>query len=658
MIQSSYKSEEYINFQIQPGLLGKFAIVKLWPELKTAEDECVARIKLAAADIGVECVEINSDGFYLDEPNKRVNQDNIDFVIHLHYDTPKSYNAFSFVALWNPIHFYHEWGFTRTSRNLTTHDDFISCGSAAADNHVRSMIEVGDQTLLPPKFKLYHSTPGIVYKPSLGDQKLFYVGINWEKITGGKGRHQEVLKRLDKTGLLRIYGPTIFQGVKVWAGYKSYIKEIPFDGVSMLHEISKAGISLVLSSPAHKESGLMSSRLFESIAAGALIICDENPFAKTYFGDTLLYIDSRDPVGKIYGDILRHIEWARSNPHMALNKITAAQEIFAGQFNLRTNLLELYSGLIDRKRDLKQKINPPDRWQCKVTSFFLMPIFSVEILEKHLNSISAQDYECFYPTLVVHSMLNDELLEQIETTIKNVGSKATTTKVDFYNHENELATCKRKLGDIIYELISFTKNADAFIIIAPNESLYSNHVSVLAGALNRNPDASCAATAAIIHNGEVVHEINELLDFGHVDRLGPPGCGRFIFKLNKVSGDASRVLRTLDGRPLAALIGTNQLFQQFQATIEIDIHKEFPLRIWNEFGENLILKTTFPESMNIFFGINPQPAEGAYQAPKLTLYKLWLKFFNVFWIRAQLKALKREGLARRLKVLKRKLSRI
>jgi hypothetical protein len=98
-------------------LVNKFAIVKLWPKLKTAEDECIARIKIAANDIGVECVEINSDGYFLEDLNQRVSQDNVDFVIHLHYDTPKSYDAFSFVALWNPVRFYHEWGFSRTSRN-------------------------------------------------------------------------------------------------------------------------------------------------------------------------------------------------------------------------------------------------------------------------------------------------------------------------------------------------------------------------------------------------------------------------------------------------------------------------------------------------------------------------------------------------------------
>lgn len=637
--------------------VNKFAIVKLWPELKTAEDECIARIKIAANDIGVECCEINSDGYFLEDLNQRVSQDNVDFVIHLHYDTPKCYDAFSFVALWNPVRFYHEWGFSRTSRNLTTHDDFISCSSEAADNHVRSMIEVSDQTLVFPEFKLYHSTPGIEFEPSLGDQKLFYVGINWEKITGGKARHQEVLERLDKTGLLRIYGPTLFQGVKVWAGYKSYVKEIPFDGVSMLSEISKAGISLVLSSPAHKESGLMSSRLFESIAAGALIICDENPFAKTNFGDTLLYIDSRDPVEKIYEDIVGHLEWAKTNPQQALDKIAAAQEIFKGQLNLRTNLMSLYSGLNDRKKHLKKQLNPSDRVQGKVASYFLMPAFSEEILKKHLVSIAAQDYEYFYPVLVLDSALGEEWFEKVQAELENVEPKIKIIKVDFSCQMNGSPIHKRMLGDIISELITLSNHVDAFMIIAPNESLFSNHVSVLTGALNRNIDASCAATAAIIRNGEIVHSVSELLDFGHVDRLAPPGYGRFIFRLSKVPSNAMAALKLLDGRPMAALIGKHQLLQQFQATIEINTDNEFPERTWDEATENLIIKSYSPEVMNIFFGINPQPIDGAYVPPKLSLKQFWLKFVNVLWLKRQIKALKREGFTKRLKVLKRKLNR-
>jgi len=655
MIKTSLKSGNIDNFQLPKGLLGKFAVVKLWPELKTAEDECIARIKLAAYEIGLECLEINSDGFFLIEPTKRVSQNNIDFVIHLHFDTPKSYDAFSFVALWNPVRFYHEWGFSRTSRNLTTHDDFISCNSAVADNHVKSMIELRDQTLLPPKFNLYHSTSGIVFKPSLGDQKLFYVGINWEKVSGGKSRHQEVLKQLDRTGLLRIYGPTIFQGVRVWEGYRSYIKEIPFDGISMLSEISKAGISLVLSSTAHKESGLMSSRLFESIAAGAIIICDENPFAKNNFGESLLYIDSRDPPEKIYRDITNHIHWINCNPQKALDKIATAQAIFKNKFNLRTNLIDLYKGLVDRKKTLKYLINPADKFQNKVASYFLMPEFSEEILLRHFKSITLQDYKHFYPTLVLDSALSDKDFENILAKLEMHESIVKIIKLDFSSQAQGNSNHKRLLGDIISELFSLSCSKDAFMVIAPNESLYSNHVSVLAGALNRNHDESCAATAAVIRNGEIVHAVNEFLDFGHVDRLTPPGYGRFIFKVSHISSEAIEVVKKLDGRPIAALIGKNFLLQQFPATIEIDMRCEFPERKWDESAENLIIKSFCPEVMNHFIGLVPNPIEGNNFSPKNSLINLFFKFCNLIWWRRQIMALRKEGFMRRLRVLKRKL---
>lgn len=158
-------------------MAGRFAVVKLWPDIKTAEDECIARLKIAARDLGVECVEVHADGRSLEDPRWQASHDNVDFVLHLHYDTPKRYDAFSIVALWNPLRFYHEWGYERTSRNLVTHDDFVSCLSEAADDHVTRMVRATG-THLPPVFRLFHSTADVVHPPSLGDGRLFYAGIN------------------------------------------------------------------------------------------------------------------------------------------------------------------------------------------------------------------------------------------------------------------------------------------------------------------------------------------------------------------------------------------------------------------------------------------------------------------------------------------------
>ena len=103
-------NEEWLGRIRGGGLKGVFAIVKMWPNLKAAEDECIARIKAAASALGLSCIEILEDGRILGS-DRFVKRTDVDFAIHLHYSVPKSYDAFSFVALWNPVDFYHEWGY-------------------------------------------------------------------------------------------------------------------------------------------------------------------------------------------------------------------------------------------------------------------------------------------------------------------------------------------------------------------------------------------------------------------------------------------------------------------------------------------------------------------------------------------------------------------
>jgi len=519
--------ENIFNLNLS-GFHKRFAIVKLWPKIKTAEDECIARIKIAAERLGLECIEVHANGKRIDNPSETVDYENVDFVLHLHFDTPKLYDAHSIVALWNPTTFYHEWGYYRTSRNLTTHDDFISCSSIAADDHVARMVR-NTGTHLPPYFKLFHTLPDVVYPPSLGAGKLFYVGINWEAISGGKSRHQDVLKNLDSTDMLRIYGPEIFQNTRVWKGYKSYVKEIPFDGVSMIDEISKAGIALVLSSQAHKDSGLMSNRLFEGIAAGALVICDENPWAQTHFGDSLLYIDGRSTAKEMTSEITKHLKWAQNNPHRAIAKIEKAQAIFKEKYNLIRNITDLYEGLNERKSKLKALQNPESSEPLRINTYYLMPEYSEKILQQHLQSIRSQTYEHITSILVTNDNLKPKEFEHIE---KVCSATAKHLALAFHGYENNIGIkSSKKLGQVLQQLLDQTHDSEAIIFVAPNERLFSNHIAVLAGALQRNPLELCAATSAIISKGDApIHGVNELLDFGHVDQSAPPGYGRFIFR--------------------------------------------------------------------------------------------------------------------------------
>jgi len=646
---------------VPEGLIGRFAVVKLWPEIKTAEDECIARLKSAAAALGIECIEVHANGERLDAPDTIIGRRDVDFVIHLHYDTPKLYDAFSFVALWNPLKFYHEWGYARTSRNLITHDDFLSCSSRAADDHVARMVRKS-ATHLPPYFNLYHSTPDIVHGPTLGDCKLFYAGINWEALGGGKSRHQEVLKRLDKTGLLRIYGPTTFQGVKVWDGYGSYVKEIPFDGISMIHEIAEAGIALVLSSQAHKDSELMSNRLFESIAAGALIICDENPFARRFFGDSLLYIDSRCSADKIHEDIIGHLKWAETHPEEALGMIARSQEIFRGRFALTRNLKEIYSGLPQRKLELRahQGLGTPDAINVRLN--LLMPEYSAGVIATHVASVLAQNYGNFSAALVVDRRLPSYDRRDIEAKLAALPRPVELVTLDFFTHSIAPdIKPRRKLGEALLDLLqSGLGGADAVVFVAPNERIFSNHLEVLAGSLQRHPETHCVATAAVLTNGKAnVHGVHELLDFGHVNPAGPIGMGRLIFRTASLPADLNIALPHLDRRALAVLVGSDPIRQELPATVVIDLQSPFPPALFDDAQESEVIRAFSPEVLTVFMGAVPCPPHQppAVQAPApVQSLPLLIKALSPHWHVAQFRALRDHGLRARLRALKAKFS--
>ncbi|MEB5934056.1 glycosyltransferase [Pseudomonas mosselii] len=644
-------------FPLPEGLLGRFGVVKLWPGIKTAEDECIARLKLAARAIGIECIEVHADGGYIDAPDIKASKSNVDFVIHLHYDTPKRYDAFSFVALWNPLKFYHEWGYQRCSRNLTTHDDFLSCSSDAADDHVARMVRTST-THLPAHFNLYHSTPEIVHGPSLGDGKLFYAGINWEAIVSSrKSRQQEVLKRLDPTGLLKIYGPTVFQGVKVWEDYQSYVREIPFDGFSMINEIAKAGAALVLSSQAHRDSEMMSNRLFETVAAGTLVICDENPFARRFFGDSLLYIDSRSPMEQIYSDITAHLSWIKENPDEALAKIEKAQALFREHYSLIGSLKTLYSGLNARKQQLVAHHLGDAGEQTHVSLNLLMLDYSTQALKAHVESVRRQDYVNFTPTLVIDKRVADSFKPEISAILDTSPVPIRVKEVEGHNYGiHPDIKAKRRLGQIFQEVIDDSADADAIIFVAPNEKLLSNHLTTLVGALQSDSELACAATAAIMDDGHSpVHTVHELLDFGHVDAAAPPGYGRFIFRTSALPRDLVIALPYLDGRPLAAMI-SGKIKHLLPATVTLDTRRSFPERTWDEAAETELIKDYNPGVLKVSAGFylpdNPAPVV-IQQMSQPALYK---KFLNKAWVKAQIQAIRTHGLKARLEVLQRKLS--
>lgn len=492
---------------------GRFAVVKLWPGINTAEDENIARLKITASNLGLKCVEITPTGEIIGGGGGYIGKENCDFVIHLHFETPKAYDVYSFVALWNPVRFYHDWGYERFSGNLLSHDDFLSCESIWADDQVRRLV-FGDPNYLPPEIKLFHSISSPIHAPVASAKKtIFYAGINWERLGKGRSRHQELLDRLDVSGNLSIFGPHVFQGVKVWEGYRSYKREIPFDGTSMIDEIAKCGVALVLSSDAHKESQLMSNRLFESLAAGVVIICDENPFARKQMGDSILYFDSRDPIDKQLLDIERHLNWISEHPEEARVLAVKAQKIFLDKFVLDKSIREIYESLPSRRKAIRAARLGRETEAPQVELNLLMPIFDLNVLKTHIRSAESQSYKSLRANLIVDSGAYQSWSDLIDAELTASCLDINVIQIDYFDHfSSPLHPRARRLGEIICELNSKGILSGYWLIVGPNERLFESHLEVLVGGLY---------VARVQGIPQVVRSIPTVVLTGFVIMIGP-----------------------------------------------------------------------------------------------------------------------------------------
>ncbi len=559
----------------------RFAVIKLWPHLKAAEDECIARLKTAATKLGLECVEVDADARMLLPPRTFLTAADVDFVLSLHYEQPKRFNIFSFVALWNPTQFFHDWGYRKFTENLVTFDDFLSCSSTGADDHIRRRI-AHDPTRAEPAFRLYHSLAEPMFPPTVGEGKMVYTGINWEKLGRKPGRHDELLRILDKTGHLKIFGPKIFQDVDVWEGYQSYVGPLPFDGTSIVEQIHRAGVGLVLSSAAHKQSELMSNRLFESLAAGAVIIADENPFARRFFGDTLLYLDTELPAADVAAQVDHHLHWIRSNPRSALEMAEQAQAIFARDFTLCGSLRQIYDGLEDRKRYIASLYAPPAN-SGAVTLLLLLPDFEPAALERHIESVATQQSVILDPVLCVSPTDRALFGDRIAVAIRRSPVPIEVRECEFYKVSKSGRT-RRPLGRVLWEVLRDRPSREFLCIAGPNESLFADHISALQSATERidpltkrPPDGAYSSMVryADQENGERHTSIDLYLDWAKAAPEQPLGVGRFLFRSASLEPSLGSVLPHTDALAIHVLAASRVVAASGRSSLLHDVKHPF-----------------------------------------------------------------------------------
>lgn len=122
---------------------------------------------------------------------------------------------------------------------------------------------------------------------------------------------------------------------------EGYMGKLPFDGISVIEALQKHGIVLIIHSERHFQFGIPSSRIFEAAAASTVVICDENPFVKKHFGDSVYYIDTSKKGEEIYAQIMQHMDTIALHPEAALYKAKQAHQIFLDKFLMTEQLLQL-----------------------------------------------------------------------------------------------------------------------------------------------------------------------------------------------------------------------------------------------------------------------------------------------------------------------------
>ena len=200
--------------------------------------------------------------------------------------------------------------------------------------------QIHNKTFENKSYLIWYPTSYIPDFQSKNFDKLFWINCVWGSRTNEK-KYIFMLTELREMDLLHIYG------IETKEIKTSGI--IPFEGENLLKIAAQYGIHLVLHSETHIKVGSPTGRIFEALAVGNIIICDEHPFVKKNFKDNVLYIDTSKSDYGMFLQVCNHISWIKNNPIKARDKAKKAHEIFRKNFSLENQLkeLELFNNKIE-----------------------------------------------------------------------------------------------------------------------------------------------------------------------------------------------------------------------------------------------------------------------------------------------------------------------
>ena len=476
-----------------------FAITSSWPGDVCGEYEILARLKKAAENIGAEAILISDNGYILNQKQQRtgnvVDIKSLQFVISIHYATPKLLDCFYYYTIWNPPEIpLGVPAYYRAAQNYLMYDDYLLNPNGHRMFHHLSSVLVNSPRQLENASPLFTSFPAdALLSPNLKDPMLFYCGMNWEKfVYGSKHRHEDVLQLLDKTGRAKFFGPIktpSWGNVRSWDGFESYRGEIPFDGFSILKEINECGVVLVISSDDHRRSGMATNRLYEAIAGGAVIISDDNPFVVEHFHDAALFIEYnvQDPADT-FRQIMEKLEWIKANLDQATALVLRAQQIFKEKFSLEKQLQDILDNHTQRQQAVANALYARNADETVLAIYVMDQPFFDQIQKQKLTTILDNVERQLFTGITLAIECDHKIKHLIENFCRGRPAKVQIYSFVIYNKKGTRILTD---GNIYCDLKKRILH-DYLIFMGPQEYWYRDHITTLKRVLEDQVNAVAA----------------------------------------------------------------------------------------------------------------------------------------------------------------------
>ena len=479
----------------------KFGIVLPWPGIKNAETEVISRVKIAARDQQMDCVAIDNFGHILNEEYEKTDDfiTDADCIISLHFETPKVQDCFYYHALWNPP----EYPLDRPEYesyidNYIMNDDFLLYDHGSMSDHLKSMLIDSPRDLKNATSFMASFPASLIMKPNLEAPKLFYCGTNWDILVDRHGRNEGLMKLLDKSGAIKIFGPNAstnkaWGGVHPWGGYQCYQYPIPFDGVSLVKELNQCGICLVLSSDVHRRAGAVTNRAFEACAAGAVIISDNNPMMREMFGDTVFYVDyNKKNPHDTYERIMEIYQWIQENKGEARDMALRSQRLFLDRFTLDGYLQNLREHHAARQEAVAKALYAADETK-KVMVIYICNTVDVDLAAKRLKKVEDNIKRQIYKNISLVCGVDVSISEKLNGQKEMDGFSGTVCSLPMFD---EFGSRIMSDGQAFYALRD-SEPHDYFMNTNADEVWFRDHVTTLIRTAE-------SEKAAIAYSGQAI----------------------------------------------------------------------------------------------------------------------------------------------------------